>query len=271
MILLKIIFYISFSTLSHGADSCFELFQIEKVVQTSKYSAERVDKFSGTQLEKYSPEIRLYLSFATFDTDGIAYLGHIEKKALSRDLLVAKKTSAGVFLFVKRSYDSISDARNEFERMIERETLANAGHFGSIRVPRAISYDGSSIFFEYVEGTILKDAILRSEPLQQAKLLERYTNLIEEVYSLHDHSARFEIFEFAEPRVVPAIAKWGTHPSELDVAGNLILVDASKPPFSRSPFRKFGRDVLYLEPDQILVSRDGDFYYIMDSVGYYSD
>lgn len=266
-----------FATDLYAANSCRQLLGTKQYHNVSKgrftgqeISAFRSDSFDGTPIEDYSSYAQLKAGLLNLGLGETAVIGSRGRFDDIQDFVTVIKTDAGLKVFLKRKYFTIEDARHDFYVSMEREALAGAGMFGSLRFPKVIGFEGNELFLEFVEGVQLRE-FLKSMPfdeLQETAFL-KYKAIVESVNTLDntadlvDGTRGLQVWEYTEPTIGRSYDIFGKDRNKQEVRGGLILLDVNRVDRPEASYGEEGLELLRLSTSSILIDKNGNLYHAM--------
>lgn len=266
-----------FATDLYAANSCRQLLGTKQHHNVSKgkftgqeISAFRSDSFDGTPIEDYSSYAQLKAGLLNLGVGETAVIGRLGRFDDVQDFVTVVNTDVGLKVFLKRKYFTIEDARHEFHLSMEREALAEAGVFGSLRFPKVIGFEGNELFLEFIEGVQLRE-FLKSMPfdeLQETAFLN-YTGIVESVNALDntvdlvDGSRGLQVWEYEEPTIGRSYDIFGEDRNKQEVRGGLILLDVNRVDRPEASYGEEGLELLSLSPFSVLIDKNGNLYHAM--------
>lgn len=261
----------------YAASSCRQLLGIKQYHNVSKgkftgqeISAFRSDNFDGTPIEDYSSYAQLKAGLLNLGVGESTVIGSLGRFDDVQDFVTVVNTDAGLKVFLKRKYFTIEDARHEFYMSMEREALAKAVMFGSLRFPKAIGFEGNELFLEFVEGVQLRE-FLKSMPFDELqetaflnyKIIVESVNALDSTVDLIDGTRGLQVWEYEEPTIGRSFDIFGKDRNEQEALGGLILLDVNRVDRPEASYGEEGLELLGLSSSSILIDKNGNLYHTM--------
>lgn len=152
---------------------------------------------------------------------------------------------------------------------LEREALAQSGHFGLIKVPRVIAFEGNELFFEFIEGKLLREE-LSETPFneRQENLFMTFSGLVIQLKSELDNkpdrldgSRSLEVWSYQAPEIARQTDLFGDIKSQPEASGGFVLLDTHRKDQQVTSYAEEGYAIMSLSPMSIIVSKSGGWYY----------